>query len=105
VLKVPKLQEIINGEGIEKKFKLVSSIAASNYVLFDYEGKIKRYQSEEEIMREFFILRKALYERRKEHMLAKLLKDYETLSNKVRFILGVISEEIKINKVKKRVII
>jgi len=38
-------------------------------------------------------------------MLAKLLKDYETLSNKVRFILGVISEEIKINKVKKRVII
>jgi len=43
VLKVPKLQEIINNEGIEKKFKLVTSIAASNYVLFDYEGKIKRY--------------------------------------------------------------
>lgn len=43
MLKVPKLQEIINNEGIEKKFKLVTSIAASNYVLFDYEGKIKRY--------------------------------------------------------------
>lgn len=38
-------------------------------------------------------------------MLAKLKKEYETLSNRVRFILGVISEEIKINKVKRRVLI
>jgi hypothetical protein len=37
-------------EAIDKKFKLSSSISANNYVLFDYEGKIKRYQSEEEIM-------------------------------------------------------
>jgi len=41
-------------------------------VLFDYEGRIKRYQSEEEIIREFFVLRKELYERRKAHMLASL---------------------------------
>lgn len=46
ILKVPKLQDIIRGEGIEKKFKLASSISANNYVLFDYEGKIRRYQDE-----------------------------------------------------------
>lgn len=35
-------------------------------------------------------------------MLARLLKEYETLSNKVRFIQGVISGEIKVSRVKKR---
>jgi DNA topoisomerase-2 len=74
-------------------------------VLFDYEGKIKRYQSEEEIIREFFVLRKELYERRKLHMLASLRQQVETLSSKVRFILGVISEEIKVSRVKKSVLV
>lgn len=105
VLKVPKLQEIVRGEGIEKKFKLASSISANNYVLFDFEGKIKRYASEEDILREFFVLRKQLYERRKEYLLAKLRKEFQTLENKVRFILGVISEEIKVSRVKKRAIV
>jgi DNA topoisomerase II len=73
IIKVPKLQQIIaSPDGIEKKFKLTSSISANNYVLFDYEGRIKRYVSEEEIIREFFVLRKELYERRKAHMLASL---------------------------------
>lgn len=74
-------------------------------MLFDYEGKIKRYQSEEEIIREFFVLRKELYERRKLHMLASLRQQVETLSSKVRFILGVISEEIKVSRVKKSVLV
>ena len=56
-------------------------------------------------MQEFFVLRKQLYERRKEYMLAKLQKEFQTLFNKVRFIQGVISEEIKINRVKKRAVV
>lgn len=105
VLKVPKLADIMRGEGIEKKFKLASSISANNYVLFNYEGQIRRYLNEEEILKEFYVLRIALYERRKEYMLSRLRKEVETLSNKVRFILGVISEEIKVNRVKRRVIV
>jgi DNA topoisomerase II len=58
VLKVPRLADIMRGEGVEKKFKLAGSISANNYVLFDYEGKIKRYSSEEEILNEFFVLRR-----------------------------------------------
>ena len=106
IIKVPKLQQIIaSPDGIEKKFKLTSSISANNYVLFDYEGRIKRYISEEEIIREFFVLRKELYERRKAHMLASLRQQFETISSKVRFILGVIAEEIKISRVKKSVLV
>ena len=47
-------------------------------------------------------MRQNLYERRKEYLLAKLLKECETLRNKVRFIMGVISGEIKVSRVKKR---
>jgi DNA topoisomerase-2 len=56
-------------------------------------------------MREFFNLRVTLYERRKDFMLKKLQKDVETISSKVRFILGVINEEIKVNKVKRQMVI
>jgi DNA topoisomerase II len=107
ILKVPKLQELVHAgpDAIDKKFKLSSSISANNYVLFDYEGKIRRFQSEEDIIQEFFVLRKQLYERRKEYMLARLQKEFQTLLNKVRFIQGVISEEIKINRVKRKEIV
>ena len=43
-------------------------------------------------MKEWFELRKQLYTLRKEHMLAKLKKDYETLHNKVKFVKAVINE-------------
>lgn len=102
ILKVPKLLEIIEKEGIEKKFKLSTTLSTNNYVLFNYEGKIRRYNGEEEIMQEFYGLRKTLYEKRKEFLLAKLKKEFETISNKVRFILGIINEEIKLNKVKRK---
>ena len=46
VLKVPKLREIENKEGIIKKFKLQTSLSSSNYVLFDEEGRINRYATE-----------------------------------------------------------
>lgn len=101
---MPKLAEIAAKEGIDKKFKLSTSLSINNYVLFDYNNKIRRY-TQEEIMHEFFVLRKTLYEKRKEFLLAKLRKEYETISNKVKFILGVISEEIKVNKIKKKVIL
>jgi DNA topoisomerase-2 len=101
-LKIPKLAEIIEKEGIEKKFKLASSISTNNYVLFDHSGKIKRYGGEDEIMQEFFVLRKELYTRRKDYLLAKLRKERETINSKVRFIMGVIEETIKVNRVKKR---
>jgi DNA topoisomerase-2 len=46
ILKVPKLIEIERKEGIVKKFKLQSSLAGTNYVLFDHDGKIGRYDDE-----------------------------------------------------------
>jgi DNA topoisomerase-2 len=71
VVDVPKLSEM-NDDKIQKSFKLQTTISCSNYVLFDAKGKIARYGSEIDILKEFFNLRKDLYEQRKEYMLAKL---------------------------------
>jgi DNA topoisomerase-2 len=52
-------------EGIEKKFKLATSISTTNMVCFDQEGRIKKYSGPEEILRDFFDLRLEYYNKRK----------------------------------------
>jgi DNA gyrase/topoisomerase IV subunit A len=70
-------------------------------VLFDEQGRLGRYATEEDIIKHWYDLRADLYERRKEYMLAKLRKEYEVLKNKARFIKMVIEEEIQIKRVKR----
>lgn len=50
---------------LEEKFKLSKSIATSNLVAFDAEGRIAKYASVEDIMKDFFRLRIIFYEKRK----------------------------------------
>lgn len=52
-------------EGLEEKFKLTKSIATSNLVAFDAEGRITKYANVEDIMKEFFNIRIKFYEKRK----------------------------------------
>ena len=52
-------------EGLESKFKLVSSVSTSNMVCFDPQGRIKKYSSPEEIVQEFYDLRVEYYRKRK----------------------------------------
>lgn len=105
ILRVPKLAALEMKEGgIVKKFKLEGSLPGTNLVLFDHEGKLRRYRDEADIMRDWFGLRSTLYERRKEYLLAKLLKELKTLENKARFITAVIEEEVQIKRVKKKAI-
>ena len=52
-------------EGLEEKFKLTKTMATSNLVAFDAEGRITKYNTVEDIMKEFFHVRLKLYEKRK----------------------------------------
>jgi DNA topoisomerase-2 len=52
-------------EGLEEKFKLSKTIATSNLVAFDPEGRITKYASVEDILKEFYAVRLKFYERRK----------------------------------------
>merc|ERR1719356_2000602 len=87
--------------GLEKTFKLKSSIPISNMVLFDAEGKIAKYNSALDILVDFCKLRRTVYDKRKAHMVAKLTREKEILSNKARFILMVVKGEIELRKRKK----
>ena len=60
-----KHMKIALEEGLEEKFKLSRSIATSNLVAFDPEGRITKYASVEDIMKEFFAVRIKFYEKRK----------------------------------------
>ena len=96
-VEVPNLRKL----DILKKFKLQTTISNTNMVAFQNDGKIARYTSELDFLKEFFHLRSDLYVKRKEYMLTKLKKECETLVNRAKFIQAVISGELILNKRKR----
>lgn len=92
---------IAEQEGLEKRFKLINSIATSNMVCFDAEGRIKKYTSPESILQEFYHLRLQFYQRRKEYLADQLTQEWEKLNNKVRFITEIISGKFVVQNRKK----
>ncbi|KAM0934081.1 putative DNA topoisomerase (ATP-hydrolyzing) [Dioscorea sansibarensis] len=92
---------IARQEGLEKKFKLTTTISTSNMHLFDPSGVIKKYDAPEQILEEFFSLRLEFYEKRKKKLLDSLEFELMKLDNKVRFILGVVRNEIIVSNRKK----
>jgi DNA topoisomerase II len=52
-------------QGLTEFFKLTSKINSSNMMCFDFDGKIKKYNSPEEIIEEFYPKRLAYYQKRK----------------------------------------
>jgi DNA topoisomerase-2 len=83
---------------LEKELKLVSTISTSNMCLFNHKCVIHKYNDVNEIIKEFFNMRLKMYEKRKQYLLAKMENDIEILKQKMMFILGIINEEIFINK-------
>jgi hypothetical protein len=58
-------QNAIAKEGVEKAFRLASSISTSNMVVFDFQGKIRKYATPEEILDDFYDVRLTYYQKRK----------------------------------------
>jgi DNA gyrase/topoisomerase IV subunit A len=69
IVEIPNLEKL-SDQQILKDFKLQTTISTTNFVLFTKQGKIARYQSEMDIMKEFFKEREELYHMRKEFLLA-----------------------------------
>ena len=86
---------------IEKIYKLSKKISLNNMHLYSPLGKIKKYNTIEEIMRDYYDIRIKLYEDRKEHQLKLLKHQLSIISNKLRFILMVVNDELIVNKKKK----
>ncbi|KAI9876797.1 MAG: DNA topoisomerase 2, partial [Watsoniomyces obsoletus] len=88
-------------EGLEERFKLSKTMATSNLVAFDADGRICKYASVEAILDEFYRYRLQMYAKRKEWLLADMNKDLKRLTNQARFIQMIIDSKLTISKKKK----
>lgn len=95
----------LESEGLEKHFGLIGSCSVSNMVLFRQDGTLKKYSTATDILREWYEIRKPYYGIRKEWLESKLRSELKRIDNKLRFILAVIADELKIRNIKKRIII
>merc|ERR1719493_51233 len=91
----------VKEEGVEHSLKLWSSINETNMVLFDSEGKIKKYKNALDIIDEFATVRLKYYDLRKKYLINKLTMERDLLSNRARFIKMIVEKKLHINNRKK----
>ncbi|KAF9764374.1 DNA topoisomerase 2 [Nosema granulosis] len=85
--------------------KLNTTISTNNMICFDPTHKIKRYNTVEDILKEFYYIRLRLYMSRKEKLLEIIKDDLLKIENKIRFIQEVVTDSLKINKRKRKDIV
>merc|ERR1711872_683709 len=80
-------------------------MSTTSMVLFDSFGCLRRYETAEEIMKEFYDLRLKMYDKRKKYMVGLLEAETCKLSNQARFILEKCDGSLKVENKKKQLMI
>ena len=91
-------------KNIIKNFHLQKSIKLTNMHLYCVNGNIKKYNTINDIIQDFYTERLNIYEKRREYILKQLKYQLDILSYKVKFILMVVQKQLKINNRKKDII-
>ena len=86
-------------------FKLQTIINTTSMVLFDADKVLRRYNSPEEILRDFVITRRHVYFRRKKFLIGMLDAESRKLTEQARFIREKIAGNIVMENRKKKAII
>jgi DNA topoisomerase II len=96
--KMDKLTKLLKNNELEKRLNLIDSknTSTTNMHLYTNKGCIKKYESIDLILIEFYKLRLEYYVKRKEYQLKNLKSDLEILNSKVKFIQGFINKDIDI---------
>ncbi|KZT24682.1 type II DNA topoisomerase [Neolentinus lepideus HHB14362 ss-1] len=88
-------------QGLMEFFKLTGKINTGNMICFDFESKIKKYNSPEEIIEEFYPIRLAHYQKRKDYLANELQNQLDKLSNQARFVQMIVDKELVVSNRKK----
>ena len=75
-----------NCNGLEKLLKLSTTNTNTNMRLFDAKDKLKKYETVESIIDDYFETRYEMYQIRKNYMIDALTKELVLLSNKAKYI-------------------
>jgi DNA topoisomerase II len=100
-----KMNEDCTFNNLEKKLKLYSSLNTSNMHLFNHEEKLKKYDSEKQIIDDYFTVRLEYYSKRKKYQIQELEKILKLLSNKAKYIQENLDGTIDFRKKKKEEIV
>ena len=92
--------ESLDDTALIKLLKLEES-STEIFTTLDEYGKLKIFETSEEIIEYFTKFRLVYYNIRKQHTLDKLNRDLKILSNRGRFIKAILDEKLKINNVSK----
>ncbi|OCK79238.1 type II DNA topoisomerase [Lepidopterella palustris CBS 459.81] len=92
-------------KGLEDTFKLSKTMATSNLVAFDAQGRIHKYATVLDIMEEFYHIRLRYYQKRKEYQLGEMQKELEKMTNQSRFIQMIIDGKLTVSRKKKSVLV
>lgn len=98
------LSDIIAKEKLEDILKMQER-ESENFTVLDEFGKLKIFNSAEEIVKYFVEFRLKYYQKRKDYLISVLQNDLLILNNRSKFIKGIIEKTIEINKVSKNKII
>lgn len=90
----------------ETDFKMTNTrpLNTNNMHLYNPKGQIKKYSEPNEILLDFYFARLDMYHTRKKHIVSSLNEEMVFMNAKIKFILGVIQDEIKVMNVKKSTI-
>jgi DNA topoisomerase-2 len=106
--KVAELESVQLEHGcnaLEKLFKLYTTSSTTNMHLFDAEDKLKKYDTVEEIIDDYFVTRLKLYSIRKAYLIDLLERELIVLENKARYIQELLDGTIDLRKKKKEEIV
>jgi DNA topoisomerase II len=78
----------------EAKFKLTTQFKTTNMVAFNTQGVIHKYPTIGHMLEEFYHTRRAAYERRKAHELARLKDEITELNARHKFVKGVVEKRL-----------
>jgi DNA topoisomerase-2 len=101
----PDQMQQAEARGLHRTFKLANSISTANMVLFDGHGKLHRYATPVDILKEFYTIRLDYYVKRKDAQVKRLKEELDRLSNKARFILAVVEDRLKIRNVPRKTVL
>ncbi len=76
--------------------KLSGKISYTNMTLYDSKGHLKKYESTDDILKEFYMVRMGYYIKRKSYMLKYIKRQLDMCASKVRFIEEIMNKTLDI---------
>ena len=98
------LQELIENDKLENILKITSSYT-ENLTTLDENGKLKIFETAEDILRYFVDFRLEYYQKRKDYLIDKYKKELTEICYKAKFIKSIITKKLVVNNTPKDTII